>query len=676
MPKRKHSKAEVPKLRKLRNEQIEKMMDLMDNPRGEGLEKHVNIPITVVVGDTSAGKSSVMSRLTGIKFPSGAEVTTTFVTEVEMRFGKHESISFGVLSRDFSQNGSSGQEGKPHREEIHSDSVEQAFSDAFEVMCKRSDRKLKKDILHIKITGPDCPSLTVIDLPGLMQAQVHGFDEKDMKITEELIDSYIKSPRTIILAIIDASNNIVNQKITQMTRRFDAEGDRTMGILTKVDLLAGSSREQQMFETLSNRKVHFKLGWHALANVIDGKEKTTELKINDAEKKLFREARFSKLDKRATGIDALRKRVVQSAGLKLLQALPGVKHDVKSNLHDAEGKLYALGASRTDTGDQQKFLMKLAIALTPLIQAEVAAPNSNLSILKASSDDNLWSGLKVLQSNFAQAMRLYASTIRLKDNPLVSGAFSEPNSYAHWSSIGNTYTLQHAIDWVSDQGSACRGDTFPGTIDTQAPAKLLRELSQKWQDLTKQHISRISDLCEQTMDRMLTASTKADVAEKINKIWVKEKLETEVKEANAMVDTMAANKMSLTPSLEAHLHERKTVYYNAFVKTANTQAGWLPNSIDESVAANALFGVCAYYDIELDHRILGVDKYIVQKFLKSVSKILSCNRVKALSAPTIASLISEPEEILKKRKESEGRRDMLSDALGKIDDLESDLSDR
>ncbi|TKA25159.1 hypothetical protein B0A54_17674 [Friedmanniomyces endolithicus] len=52
-----------------------------------------------------------------------------------------------------------------------------------------------------------------------------------------MVDSYLEKPRTIILAIVQAGNDIVNQSIIRKSKLFDKAGQRTLGIITKPDLI-------------------------------------------------------------------------------------------------------------------------------------------------------------------------------------------------------------------------------------------------------------------------------------------------------------------------------------------------------------------------------------------------------------------------------------------------------
>ncbi|KAI7082868.1 hypothetical protein KC356_g8036 [Hortaea werneckii] len=58
-----------------------------------------------------------------------------------------------------------------------------------------------------------------------------------MLIHDEGVDSYVQNIRAIILAVVQASNDIANQSIIQKSKRFDQTGGRTVGIITKPDLV-------------------------------------------------------------------------------------------------------------------------------------------------------------------------------------------------------------------------------------------------------------------------------------------------------------------------------------------------------------------------------------------------------------------------------------------------------
>ncbi|KAI4271951.1 MAG: hypothetical protein L6R38_006736 [Xanthoria sp. 2 TBL-2021] len=80
-------------------------------------------------------------------------------------------------------------------------------------------------------------TLTVVDLPGLISVPNDDQDEEDVETVQELVDLYAANPRTIILAVVQAGNDIANQGIIRKSRHFDKAGQRTVGVITKPDLI-------------------------------------------------------------------------------------------------------------------------------------------------------------------------------------------------------------------------------------------------------------------------------------------------------------------------------------------------------------------------------------------------------------------------------------------------------
>ncbi|KAK4998476.1 hypothetical protein LTR66_002294 [Elasticomyces elasticus] len=81
-----------------------------------------------------------------------------------------------------------------------------------------------EDVFRIEVSGPTGLHLTVVDLPGLISAANEEQTEDDVRMVQKLVDTYITNPRTIILAVVQANNNIANQGIIQKSRRVYKAG--------------------------------------------------------------------------------------------------------------------------------------------------------------------------------------------------------------------------------------------------------------------------------------------------------------------------------------------------------------------------------------------------------------------------------------------------------------------
>ena len=94
------------------------------------------------------------------------------------------------------------------------------------------------DVLNIEICGPQQHYLSVIDVPGIFKNTKEGMTTvADMEIVRNIVNRYMKDPRSINLAVVPANDDIATQEILKMAGKSDIEGERTLGILTKQDLV-------------------------------------------------------------------------------------------------------------------------------------------------------------------------------------------------------------------------------------------------------------------------------------------------------------------------------------------------------------------------------------------------------------------------------------------------------
>ncbi len=69
-------------------------------------------------------------------------------------------------------------------------------------------KQFSGDVLRICVTGRNEPSFTLVDLPGIFHGETADQDEKGKVIVNELIERYMKQPRSIILAVVPANNQL------------------------------------------------------------------------------------------------------------------------------------------------------------------------------------------------------------------------------------------------------------------------------------------------------------------------------------------------------------------------------------------------------------------------------------------------------------------------------------
>ena len=94
------------------------------------------------------------------------------------------------------------------------------------------------DMLKIEVCGPKQDHLSVVDVPGIFRRQSEGVTTKaDMETVRNMVKQHMENPRSVILAVIPANVDIATQEILEMAEAVDNDGRRTLGILTKPDLV-------------------------------------------------------------------------------------------------------------------------------------------------------------------------------------------------------------------------------------------------------------------------------------------------------------------------------------------------------------------------------------------------------------------------------------------------------
>ena len=117
--------------------------------------------------------------------------------------------------------------------------------------------------INLRVYSPNVLTLTLVDLPGLTKVPV-GDQPKDIeRQIRDMIMTYITKPNAIILAVTAANTDLANSDGLKLAREVDPEGFRTIGVLTKVDLMDPGT---DVIDILAGRVVPLRLGYVPVVN--------------------------------------------------------------------------------------------------------------------------------------------------------------------------------------------------------------------------------------------------------------------------------------------------------------------------------------------------------------------------------------------------------------------------
>lgn len=173
-----------------------------------------------------------------------------------------------------------------------------------------STKTFSEDVLRLEISGPDQDHLSVIDIPGIFKRTTSGVTTKDdMQMVKSMVQGYMENPRSVILAVIPANVDIATQEILEMADEFDKQGERTLGVITKPDLV-DKGAENAVMDLVEGRKHQLTLGWHLIRN--PGQQESSDPTTNrHALEVTFFNSRapYNALDKDKVGIPSLKLRL-------------------------------------------------------------------------------------------------------------------------------------------------------------------------------------------------------------------------------------------------------------------------------------------------------------------------------------------------------------------------------
>lgn len=175
-----------------------------------------------------------------------------------------------------------------------------------------NSKTFSDDVLKIEICGPDQEHLSVIDVPGIFKKTTEGLTNKsDIGMVRNMVSNYMKNPRAVILAVIPANVDIATQEILEMAAECDTEGERTLGVLTKPDLVDPGA-EHHVLDLVEGKSHKLKLGWCIVRN--RGQKELLELTAdrNAVERYFFMSQNpWAKVEKDRVGVEALRRRLIE-----------------------------------------------------------------------------------------------------------------------------------------------------------------------------------------------------------------------------------------------------------------------------------------------------------------------------------------------------------------------------
>jgi Dynamin central region/Dynamin family len=580
-----------------------------------------------------------------------------------------------------------------------------------------------EDVLKIEVQGPHEDYLTIIDVPGIFRTTTQGTTKDDMVMVKDLVKMYIRDDRTIILAVLPSNVDIATQEILELAEDYDKNGERTLGVLTKPDLVLEPSAQAAVCDLVQGKKRPLTLGYFLVRNrgASSGSEEQPEFD------QIFRHQPWIGLPQDRVGIPALKEQLRLLLVEITRREFPKLLKDVSNQIKECKRELNSLGPSRQDEREQRSFLSRLAETFQDRARAALAADynadpifdqdelrlithvvnitdvfsadfqqgahsrhfeNLDLSISSAASEitadcdcEETPVGLMI------DKLRALLEKARVDD--VTPGEFAELGDIIVLPPHRTTKPRDDFSAWINDVYLQSRGLDL-GTFNANLVSTAFAEQSRKWGDMTKIYMTRVII----TLHRFIAAALRSICPEERTRgqLWtailesIVERYKIAMAQASLLIEVEQRKKpytlnRQFAEALSKARGYRVTELLRPKARKDTRQYGelqYMVNLDDISTAAEGKSNVeqlqeeihdilHAYYSLALDRFIDNVFQLAVDYYLlhgpSSPLKVFTQEWVINLDSEQLERIVGETKSAKKRRSKLAKKIEDLTNAL-------------
>ncbi|XP_026067037.1 dynamin-2-like isoform X2 [Carassius auratus] len=285
-----------------------------------GQSCNLDLPQIAVVGGQSAGKSSVLENFVGRDFlPRGSGIVTRRPLILQLVNNKAEYAEFlhckGRKFVDFDE----------VRQEIEAETDR----------ITGSNKGISPIPINLRVYSPHVLNLTLIDLPGMTKVAV-GDQPPDIEHQiRDMLLQFVTRESCLILAVTPANTDLANSDALKLSKEVDPQGLRTIGVITKLDLMDEGTDARDILE---NKLLPLRRGYIGVVNRsqkdIDGKKDIRAAMA--AERKFFLSHPSYRHMAERMGTPHLQKTLNQQLTNHIRDTLPGLRSKLQSQLLSLE----------------------------------------------------------------------------------------------------------------------------------------------------------------------------------------------------------------------------------------------------------------------------------------------------------------------------------------------------
>ncbi|UKZ68000.1 uncharacterized protein TrAtP1_009156 [Trichoderma atroviride] len=512
----------------LNNSETRRLLDTIDGLRDLSITG-IDLPQIIVVGNQCSGKSSVLEAISRVHFPVSDGICTRFPTELVLRRALMDSTDLRIryatdAAADANTAALSFTRTPFHESGFQRSELPDVINRAKEHMGLVDGKatSFSKHVLRVEISGPDIPSLTLVDLPGIFHSGSSSQPQEWKPVVNEIVEGYMKQKNSIILMVVSADISLSKHAILDMALQHDTVRERTIGVITKVDLCPGLNLGDEYLRLARGQEPshQLRLGWHVLRNR-GPKELELDFDQRDVEEEKFlKTGAWSALPLSNQGVDSLRKSLGTALLKQIKSSLPALIRDIDGNLQNRQRRLAKLGTTRTTSDEMRDYLLSISTAFHKLAEHAVEGRYNDPFFATPSDPEarnkvkfrKLRALLRNLNYVFDLTMREKGAKYKMnwdepqpRENPLQGLTDEEMLADALENIPGNLDPYIDLYDFpdpvVEEKGVAftriellasdSQGAEFSGLPSNDFIMQLFRDQSEPWRRIAQCHVDNI-----------------------------------------------------------------------------------------------------------------------------------------------------------------------------------------
>ncbi|OTB02476.1 hypothetical protein M426DRAFT_62199 [Hypoxylon sp. CI-4A] len=683
-----------------------------------GVSHNLNGLRIVVAGDKYSGKSSVLKAIQGLSFPQDSIDTTRCATEFIFRATSVPSLEVVI------QPSLTLKEERIYRfdyKESHGPDISKAVELA---KAKLLDGKsgVSDGILKIITSGPNVPHSTLIDLPGFPDPGDEN-NTSSRAIVQRFFNWYTAGENSIVLAIIPAQGDMTMDSILSKLKPYYTLKHRTLGVITKPDVLEPGSLSEDHLISLTQVKngwERFSLGLHVVYNPNRAVGDLSGVKEAD----FFKSGNWAKVSLNDIGAEALRIKLASLLQEHAKNNLNNVIKDTERVISSSMVQLKQLGEPISSPKEQRMHLAKIAFQFNTIcLQAMEgnyedkffgdfllgmeAFPKNNSRIKK----------LRALLHDFNQVFSYVLETKGSKRAILPSGS-GTPQLGPTISNTGNPlpkhlqvlaeqYDFKEpekvTLEGISAELGALlpiyQGNEYLGTSNDRLAMKLFQDKAQPWEAIAQCHVRLMLTITREFVDKLVEYITGKNenarsviISQLVTPFFEQKSKTLESKLQELLLHYKDSRSQPLNTGFRASFAQRQQLNIPAGVmqNTTATQPTPFPwnagkelakmgpsLSETETIASGLVDKAEAYYEASLgvftnNVIILAIENCLI----KDLPSIITTEMFNEMDDSQVDKLVSQSPEILEESKKLQEKQCALQEGLQVLDKFRAETANR